>query len=123
MLKKSIIIIVSIVILAGLAYGGYLYYIKMSIDGLQPIPANTTADKTTYTLADIAKHSNQSDCWFAINGKVLDVTTFIPMHPGGNVIVDGCGKDASDYFNGVNAHMEPVVESLKSKFTIGSLVK
>lgn len=38
---------------------------------------------TEYTAADIAKHNKKDDVWVGINGFVLDVTKFLPEHPGG----------------------------------------
>ena len=51
-----------------------------------------------FTLSQIASHNNENDCWIAIHGKVYDVTAFIPMHPGGAAILQGCGKDATELF-------------------------
>jgi cytochrome b involved in lipid metabolism len=51
-----------------------------------------------YTMSDVAMHASASDCWMAINGKVYNVTNFIGQHPGGSVIVTGCGKDATQLF-------------------------
>lgn len=52
------------------------------------------------TTAEVAKHDNAKDCWFTINGKVYDVTPFIAtgLHPGGEAILEGCGKDATELF-------------------------
>jgi hypothetical protein len=33
--------------------------------------------QSTYTLADVAKHNTDSDCWVVVNGQVLDVTNFL----------------------------------------------
>lgn len=54
----------------------------------------------SYTLADVAKHATKDDCWMAIKGKVYDVTavTSSGKHPGGPVILQGCGKDATKGF-------------------------
>lgn len=123
MSKKIILTIIAIILLVVLSYFGYLLYVQKSIESMQPIPESVNADKVSYTLDDISKHSVIADCWMAINNKVLNVTTFIPIHPGGSIIVSGCGKDASNYFNGVGEHVKPVVNALVSKFTIGSLKK
>ena len=69
-------------------------------------------------LADVAKHATASDCWMAIDGKVYNVTSFIPNHPGGEAILRGCGKDASDMFN--SRHGERA-KALLPSFYIGDL--
>ena len=66
-----------------------------------PPPQDNTTGNTQhapYTLADVSMHSTADDCWLVIHGKVYDVTTWIPQHPGGNAILEGCGKDATDLF-------------------------
>lgn len=55
-----------------------------------------------FTAADVAQHSTGTDCWLIIDGKVYDVTPYIPFHPGGrNEIVSLCGTDATSAFGGV----------------------
>jgi hypothetical protein len=36
-----------------------------------------------FTMADVAKHNTEGDCWVVVNGEVLDATPFLPDHPGG----------------------------------------
>ncbi len=62
-----------------------------------------TAEKT-YTLAEVAVHNKSNDCWQVIDGKVYDVTKYVPAHPGGPQIIKGCGADASAMYNGVGKH-------------------
>merc|ERR1711957_970634 len=38
-----------------------------------------------YTLADVATHNSKASCWVVLDGKVLDVTTFLGDHPGGDL--------------------------------------
>lgn len=52
----------------------------------------------TFSLQEIAPHNSASDCWMAVHGKVYNVTSFIPHHPGGDAILQGCGKDATNLF-------------------------
>jgi cytochrome b involved in lipid metabolism len=77
---------------------------------------------TTYTLADVSKHATKSDCWTAVNGGVYDLTSFIPNHPGGEVIVAVCGKDGTADFEGQhNGQRDPAKELASHK--IGVLVQ
>lgn len=56
-------------------------------------------DKTTvYSMDEISKHSIAGDCWLLIDGKVYDVSEY-DNHPGGEAILEGCGKDATEMFN------------------------
>lgn len=52
----------------------------------------------TYTLADIAQHATQEDCWTSINGTVYDLSGYISRHPGGEEIVRACGTDGTSLF-------------------------
>lgn len=64
-----------------------------------PTPAPAPAPKGTYTLADVALHATEGDCWSIVNGTVYDLTSWISRHPGGaRPIVNMCGKDGSANF-------------------------
>ena len=53
-----------------------------------------------YTMAEVAKHTKDTDCWVVVNGKVLNVTDFLSEHPGGKeAIMLYAGKDATEEFN------------------------
>ena len=88
-----------------------------------PTPTPTLAPtKSGYTLADVATHNNAASCWMAIRGKVYDVTSFISRHPGGNRILQGCGKDATPLFEGVKGHLKQTTLNLLPGFYKGELV-
>ena len=58
------------------------------------------ASSGEYTIDDVAKHNTKEDIWVVVNGQVLDVTKFLPEHPGGEkAILLFAGKDASEEFN------------------------
>ncbi|KAE8552582.1 hypothetical protein TMatcc_008049 [Talaromyces marneffei ATCC 18224] len=60
-------------------------------------------DEKVLKKGDIALHSDSSDCWIIVNGKVWDVTNFLVNHPGGaDVIFCHAGKDASFAYNQVH---------------------
>jgi len=52
-----------------------------SEEGVAPIA------KTTFTVAEVAQHATESDCWLILSGKAYEVTEFIPSHPGGKAIL------------------------------------
>ena len=73
-----------------------------------------------YTLEEVAKHNTKTDCWVVVNGQVLDVTSFLPDHPGGPLaILTFAGRDASAEFNMI--HPANVVQKYAPKSVIGKL--
>lgn len=40
------------------------------------------AVQTGISTQDLAKHNSQSDCWVVYNGKIYDITSYLPRHPG-----------------------------------------
>jgi cytochrome b involved in lipid metabolism len=75
-----------------------------------PEPQATQAEDApqmkAYDLPEVAQHATDADCWLAVDGKVYDVTQAVDKHPGGPAILKGCGKDATELFNGVEKHGE-----------------
>merc|ERR1719330_32558 len=60
----------------------------------------STGGGMALTLDEVAKHNTEQDCWVVVNDQVLDVTKFLPDHPGGVLaIVTFAGKDATEEFN------------------------
>lgn len=51
-----------------------------------------------FTIDDIIAHDSAEDCWMAIDGAVYDMTGYVAQHPGGDTILAGCGKDATELF-------------------------
>ena len=61
-----------------------------------------------------------------INRKVYDVTNYVNGHPGGDIITEGCGTDATTLFETQGDEGEghsSVAKSLLQSFYIGELVK
>lgn len=81
---------------------------------------SSDSEMKNYTMSEVSVHNNSEDCWFVIDNSVYDVTNFIPNHPGGAMILKGCGKDASSLFYGVAKH-QPKAVGLMNNFKIGIL--
>ncbi|MFW0837440.1 MAG: cytochrome b5 domain-containing protein [Candidatus Komeilibacteria bacterium] len=78
-----------------------------------------------FSLTDVAQHNTAKDCWLAIQGSVYEITSFISRHPGGQAILQGCGKDATELFEtrpmgSGTPHSDRARENLKN-FFIGTL--
>ncbi len=89
---------------------------NIQIPGTEPQPELPTA--AVYSLADVAKHNQASDCWLVASAKVYNVTSFITKHPGGDKILQGCGQDMTEFFNTI--HLKQSKEKLP-EFYIGDL--
>ncbi|CAL5227084.1 g9990 [Coccomyxa viridis] len=67
---------------------------------LTTVAAQTDACSTPfYTLTEVSQHCTPQDCWLIIHGKVYDVTSWIPRHPGGSLIHVRSGEDCSYLFD------------------------
>ena len=70
-------------------------------------------------LKEVQKHGKKDDAWMALFGNVYNVTDWISIHPGGDVILYGIGKDATDMFTGVG-HQSDALQFME-KYKIGIL--
>jgi len=85
-----------------------------------------TQKKSSFSLSDVAEHNNENDCWLVIDGKVYDVTSYIEKHPGGGVIANYCGQEATEAFNtkgGKGFPHKPVARDILKDFYIGDLAE
>lgn len=49
-----------------------------------------------YTLDDVKKHNTKDDAWMIFNGKVYNITPYLPFHPGGiPQLMRGAGTDGT----------------------------
>jgi len=54
-------------------------------------------DGGTLTMAEVAKHTSKDDAWLVLFGEAIDVTKFIPLHPGGeDLMLAYLGRDATE---------------------------
>lgn len=61
---------------------------------LLPLSAIADSGMEPLTLDRIAEHNHRDSCWLVIEGKVYDVTPWIPEHPAPPaVILPWCGEE------------------------------
>lgn len=126
-MKKKIIIssLLLILVVVGLSLL-YINYkdnkLANEIDNLS-VPTEQSSALKSYTANELAVHNSRGDCWVAIDNKVYNITAFIDLHPGGEKILQGCGKDSTQLFNSISDHAKDSVQAIKNKFFIGELAR
>lgn len=57
-----------------------------------------------FTMAQVAQHSSEADCWIVVAGKVYDTTAFNKSHPGGgSSIFINAGTDTTEEFEAIHS--------------------
>ncbi|PVH94808.1 hypothetical protein DM02DRAFT_675942 [Periconia macrospinosa] len=88
-------------------------------------PRSIPSSTPTIPMSKLAAHTGHrkgSRMWIGVHGGVYDVTDFLPMHPGGTLIVAAsAGLDATKTFDDLAHTSNPEVSSLLSKYFIGHL--
>ena len=77
-------------------------------------------NKKIFTLDEIKKHNTKKDAWTIIENKVYNISSWIPKHPGGEIIMKAVGKDATQLFI-ANNHPSYVKKTILPKYYIGNL--
>ena len=83
---------------------------------------NSKHNKKIFTLDEIKKHNTKKDAWTIIENKVYNISSWIPKHPGGEIIMKAVGKDATQLFI-ANNHPSYVKKTILPKYYIGNLKK
>ncbi|KAI6157376.1 Flavocytochrome c [Pisolithus tinctorius] len=85
-------------------------------------PSTAAPASQAFTESEVAKHNKKDDVWVIVNGQVLDVTSFLPDHPGGEkAILLYAGRDATEEFNML--HDPKVIPRYAPDSVIGTLKK
>jgi cytochrome b involved in lipid metabolism/monoamine oxidase len=86
---------------------------------ISPVTGIAGGGNGKYKLNDVAKHNKKTDAWIVINNIVADITDWIPNHPGGDIIMKGVGKNATQLFKSIG-HDATALKML-NKYKIGTL--
>jgi hypothetical protein len=79
------------------------------------------AELTPFTREEIAQHRRRDDLWIICDGKVYDVTQYLPVHQGGDALLKFGGKDATA---GVYGEQHPsTVPTLLRRYLIGRVLE
>lgn len=85
-------------------------------------PVQPVAVDNEFTLADVAKHSGEADCYSAIDGVVYNLTAWINKHPGGDRnILRICGIDGTQAYNSQHGNSSRTANILAG-FEVGVLI-
>ncbi|NTU72682.1 cytochrome b5 domain-containing protein [Candidatus Roizmanbacteria bacterium] len=130
---KIALVVVALIIVAALGYSVLNKKTESSkptpkVSNIAPPVSPSVDQERAITLTEIASHNSATDCWFAVDGNVYDVSAFIgsQKHPGGKAILLGCGKDATELYNTKPGTGKPHSERAHAylqTFKIGTLKK
>lgn len=83
------------------------------------LPDETSAQgDRIFTAREALSHSKPEDCWLIIHGKIYDVTSWIPHHPGGALIYVNAGRDSTQLFD---SYHPLYVRKMLERYCIGVL--
>ncbi len=120
-MKKIIIAVVALVLIAGAAV--YIYEAREAAEyASMPAPAVTQLTAPA-TMTDVATHAGAESCWSVIDGAVYDLTGWVSEHPGGErAILSLCGKDGTAAFHGQH-HSNQLQADVLAGFKIGTVAQ
>ena len=50
-------------------------------------------------MEEVKKHNKEGDLWLVIHGNVVDVSDFLPQHPGGKAVMRQYAGQARSAFH------------------------
>ncbi|KAI9618888.1 hypothetical protein H4Q26_012142 [Puccinia striiformis f. sp. tritici PST-130] len=89
----------------------------------QWIQRNNARNLSESLAEDLTKHNSSNDCWVSYQGKVYNISSFLPDHPGGDgLLLQYAGKDIEEAMENPDEHIHSssAYEMLR-EFQIGIL--
>jgi len=67
----------------------------------------------------LSTHNSKEDCWVAVDGRVYDVTSWIPKHPGGSDVLSlAAGRDITNMFESYHPFSGELATSILKKYYV-----
>lgn len=80
---------------------------------------NAPGKRGPCTWEELSTHNSKEDCWVAVDGKVYDVTSWIPKHPGGvDMITLSAGRDITNMFESYHPFSSELATSIIKKYYV-----
>ena len=57
----------------------FVYFLRVSVTANVPLDLDGSSK---LNFIDLSSHNKEADCWVAYSGKVYDLTSWLPRHPG-----------------------------------------
>lgn len=87
-------------------------------------PAAAGGEASVITLEALAAHNSEADCWMAIEGKVYNLTDYLPKHPTpASMLLPWCGKEATEGMRtkGYGRDHSPMAWEMLDAYEVGTL--
>lgn len=110
------------ILLLGAVGVGVFYWLSSDSSNIN----SETTEVRQVSQEEVSAHASETDCWTIIDSKVYNITTYVPLHPGGKEILEACGTDGTDFFNGNNSENKRHGRSernLLDAYFIGDLIQ
>ncbi|MAL96162.1 MAG: cytochrome b5 [Haliea sp.] len=85
---------------------------------------DTQAGAAVISLEELAVHNSEADCWMAIEGKVYNLSDYLPKHPTpASMLVPWCGKEATEGMRtkGYGRDHSPMAWEMLQTYEVGTL--
>jgi cytochrome b involved in lipid metabolism len=85
---------------------------------------DTQAGAAVISLEELAVHNSEADCWMAIEGKVYNLSDYLPKHPTpASMLVPWCGKEATEGMRtkGYGRDHSPMAWEMLQAYEVGTL--
>ncbi|QIB64549.1 cytochrome b5 domain-containing protein [Kineobactrum salinum] len=98
----------------------------VALQALATDPVAAGEGRAAISLDELAAHKNEEDCWMAIEGKVYDVSAYLPKHPTpAAVLLPWCGREATEGMRtkGYGRDHSPVAWGMLEDYLVGALAR